>query len=49
METEVCDCGHEYCEGYKSWETNPYAVEINDDYTLYFECGGSRHESAMDI
>ncbi len=49
METEICDCGHSMCDGYKYWATNPFAVEINDDYEEYFECDGSRHESAMDI
>lgn len=49
METEPCDCGHSRCEGYKDWATNPYAVEMNNDFSLYFECNGYRYESSMDI
>ena len=37
------------CDGVMSFETDPYAIEINDDYTLYWNCDGGRYESAMDI
>lgn len=38
-----------YCDGVMSLNTDPYAEEINDDHTLYWDCDGGRHESAMDI
>ena len=37
------------CNGVMTMDTNPFAVEIHDDYTLYWDCEGSRYESAMDI
>lgn len=46
---ETCNCGHPECGGYKYSAPNPYAEEINDDHTEYFECDGDRYESAMDI
>lgn len=46
---ETCNCGHPECDGYKYWATNPYAEEINGDFTEYFECDGDRYESAIDI
>lgn len=49
METEVCNCGHEYCDGVKYWAPDPFAEEIYDDSSDYFECDGDRYESAMDI
>lgn len=49
MKKNVCTCGHERCKGYKTWDTNPYAMEINDDYTEYFECEGTRYEASQDI
>ncbi len=49
METEICDCKHEYCDGYKYWATNPFAEEIRDDHSLHFECDGDRYEAGQDI
>lgn len=47
--TEPCLCGHHACEGVKSWDVDPFAEEIHDDHSLYFDCEGGRYESAMDI
>lgn len=38
-----------YCDGKLTLDTDPFAVEISDDYTLYWDCEGARYESAMDI
>jgi hypothetical protein len=39
----------EFCDGVMTMDTDPFAVEIHNDYTLYLGCEGSRYESAMDI
>lgn len=39
----------DYCDGELTEGTNPFAVEIHNDFTLYWECEGRRYESAMDI
>lgn len=48
-ETDVCTCGHHRCTGILSWDIDPFRDEINDDQSLYWDCEGGRHESAMDI
>jgi len=37
------------CDGVMTMDIDPFALEINGDDTLYWDCQGSRHESAMDI
>lgn len=49
MLDEKCNCGHSECQGFKYWQIDPYASEINDDDTLYLICDGEAYESAMDI
>jgi hypothetical protein len=44
-----CDCGHQYCRGYKYLQVDPFASEIHDDDTLYMMCDGEAYESAQDI
>lgn len=46
---EKCDCGHEYCEGYKLWLIDPFVQEIYDEVVWDFMCHGDEHERAMDI
>lgn len=38
-----------YCNGEMTMDIDPFAMEIHGDDTLYWDCEGSRHESAMDI
>lgn len=50
MENEICKfCGDVDCDGVKYWAPDPYALEINDDNSAYFECDGERWASAQDI
>ena len=37
------------CDGVLTFDVDPFAEEIHGDSTLYWDCEGSRHESAMDI
>lgn len=37
------------CDGKLTFDTDPYQVEINENYEKSWDCAGSRHESAMDI
>ena len=39
----------DYCDGVLTMDTNPFAVEINDDFTEYLDCEGNRYEAMMDI
>jgi hypothetical protein len=39
----------DYCDGLMTMDVDPFAAEINDDFTLYLDCEGHRYESAMDI
>lgn len=47
--TEPCDCGHEFCDGYKFMQLSPYGHDVHDDTTLYLMCSGDAYESAQDI
>lgn len=47
--TEPCDCGHEFCRGYKYMQIDPFAEEIYGDTSEYLMCDGAAYESAMDI
>lgn len=38
-----------FCDGEMTEDVDPFAWEIHGDDTLYWDCEGSRHESAMDI
>lgn len=38
-----------YCDGVLTMDTDPYAVEINEDFSEYLNCQGGRYESMMDI
>lgn len=43
------DYSGNFCDGILTEGENPFAVEIDNDHTLYWECEGHRYESAMDI
>ncbi len=38
-----------FCDGIITQDTNPYAVEMEDDHTLYWECDTLRYQSAQEI
>ncbi|QGH79482.1 hypothetical protein SEA_LIMPID_177 [Streptomyces phage Limpid] len=37
------------CDGVLTFEPDPFAQEIHDDHSNYWNCDGGRYESAMDI
>lgn len=44
-----CPAGHKDCNGEGRFVPDPFAEEIYGDSTLYWNCDGGLHESAMDI
>lgn len=38
-----------FCDGILTMDTDPYAVEIEDDFSESLDCEGNRFEYAMDI
>lgn len=40
---------YDICTGKREFTTNPFAVEIHEDYTKHWICPGRRSELADDI
>ena len=38
-----------YCDGVLTLGTDPFAVEIHEDFSEYWGCEGGRFDSAMEI
>lgn len=38
-----------FCDGILTYDTNPFAVEIHNDFSKSWDCEGNRYEAMMDI
>jgi hypothetical protein len=47
--TRCCSCNCEIPKKERILEENPFALEIENDYTLHLECEDCRDQAAMDI